>query len=170
MKCTIRAASGDADVSAFGELCTEYARSLAYTAECASLEHQGIDAELAALPGAYGPPRGVMILALDPAGLAVGCVALRPLGADICEMKRMYLQPRARGCGVGRALAAAIIDAARGLNYRAMRLDTGASMTAAAALYRSLGFRDIPPYNRDPTPGTRWMELPLGTDDARTGH
>ncbi len=55
----------------------------------------------------------------------------------------------------------AVIDAARALNYRAVRLDTGATMTAAAGLYQSLGFRDIPVYNRDPTPGTRWMELTL---------
>jgi len=161
MKCTIRAASGDADVAAFRDLCTEYARSLAYTAECASLEHQGIDAELVTLPGAYGPPRGVILLAVDHADSPVGCVALRPLAPDICEMKRMYLRPHARGCGIGCALAVAIIDAARRLNYRAVRLDTGASMTAAASLYQSLGFLDIPPYNRDPTPGTRWMELIL---------
>lgn len=170
MKCTIRAASGDADVAAFRELCTEYAASLQYTAECASLEHQCIDAELAALPGAYGPPRGVIILAFDEAVQPIGCVALRPIAPDICEMKRMYVRPSARGVGIGRALARAIITAAREARYHAMRLDTGVSMTTATGLYRSLGFRDIPPYNRDPTPGTRWMELQLGTDDARTGH
>jgi len=161
MKCRIRAASGYADTQAFRDLCTEYARSLDYTAECASLEYQGIDAELATLPGAYGPPRGVIFLAFDHAGSAVGCVALRPLLPDICEMKRMYLRPRARGSGLGRDLAATIIDAASHLHYRAMRLDTGASMAAASALYQSLGFRDIPAYNRDPTPGTRWMQLAL---------
>lgn len=157
---TIRTAIGPADISMFRALCSEYARTLAYTAECASLEHQRIDEELAALPGDYSPPRGAMLLALageEP----VGCVALRPLGDGICEMKRMYVIGAFRGRGVGRSLASAILDAARTLRYRAMRLDTGASMTAAASLYESLGFRDIPAYNRDPTPGTRWMELSL---------
>jgi GNAT superfamily N-acetyltransferase len=166
MPYSIRSVAGAMDIAAFRELCTEYARSLEYTAECASLEHQGIDAELAALPGAYGPPHGVMLLAFDDAVQSVGCVALRPIATDICEMKRMYVRPSARGLGVGRALARAIIDAARKARYHAMRLDTGASMTTATSLYQSLGFRDIPPYNRDPTPGTRWMELRLGSDAA----
>jgi GNAT superfamily N-acetyltransferase len=158
---SIRIATDDADVAAFRDLCSEFARSLVYTAECASLEHQGIDAELAALPGAYGPPRGVILIAIDPRGSAVGCVALRPLAPNICEMKRMYVRPSGRGKGTGRALAKALIDWARGVGYHAMRLDTGASMTDATALYQSLGFREIPAYNRDPTPGTRWMELRL---------
>lgn len=166
---TIRTAMSPDEISAFRELCTEYARSLEYTAECASLEHQGIDAELAALPGAYGPPRGLILLAFDNTVQPVGCVALRPIAPDICEMKRMYVRPCARGLGVGRALARAIMDAARKVRYHAMRLDTGASMTTATSLYKSLGFRDIPPYNRDPTPGTRWMELQLEPDNAGTG-
>ena len=161
MPHAIRSAATASDIAAFRELCIEYARSLEYTAECASLEHQGIACELSSLPGAYSPPRGVILVAFDQAGAAIGCVALRPLGPDICEMKRMYIRPAARGSGLGRTLALAIMAAARDLKYRVMRLDTGASMTAAASLYESLGFQDIPAYNRDPTPGTRWMELVL---------
>lgn len=155
-----QAHNGDA-LAAFKALCAEYAASLQYTSECASLEHQGIDDELASLPGRYAPPAGRMLIALDPTGTPVGCVALRPLETGICEMKRMYIRPAVRGQGLGRELAVAIINAARETGYGAMRLDTGATMTAAASLYTSLGFRDIPPYNRDPTPGTRWMELRL---------
>jgi len=162
---TIRPARTPADLAAFRALCLEYARTLEYTAECQSLEHQGFDAEMATLPGAYAPPRGEILLAFDPAApeSPIGCVALRPLGdgGDFCEMKRMYVRPHARSRGVGRALATALIAAARERNYRAMRLDTGATMLHAAALYQSLGFRDIPAYNHDPAPGTRWMELPL---------
>ena len=158
---TIRPAAGEADVAAFRELCAEYARSLEYTAECASLEHQGIDCELASLPGAYAPPRGEILLAFNSGVQPIGCVALRPLDQTVCEMKRMYVRPVGRGTGVGRSLALAIIDAARLRGYLAMRLDTGATMTPAATLYASLGFRDITAYNRDPTPGTRWMELGL---------
>ena len=149
-------------IAVFRELCLEYASSLQYTSECASLEHQGIDKELNSLPGAYAPPRGAILVALDPNGRAAGCAALRPLDDSICEMKRMYVRPEFRGRGVGRLLAAAVITRARAIGYEAMRLDTGVSMVAAAALYKQLGFRDIPAYNRDPTPGTRWMELCLG--------
>ncbi len=148
-------------LAAFHALCSEYAQSLQYTAECESLEHQGIEDELASLPGRYAPPAGCMLVAFDVAGTPLGCVALRPFEPGTCEMKRMYVCPAARARGIGRALAIAIINAARSAGYRAMRLDTGASMTAAAALYESLGFRDIPAYNRDPTSGTRWMELAL---------
>lgn len=168
MRFEIRAAAGDHDVAAFRTLCTEYARSLEYTTECASLEHQGIDCELAGLPGVYAPPRGEILLAVDQSGDPVGCVAIRPLPGDVCEMKRMYVRPAARGHGVGRDLAVAVINAAQAMGYRAMRLDTGASMTAAAGLYQSLGFRDIPAYNRDPTPGTRWMELRLAANGPGT--
>lgn len=159
--CRIRPAVSGEDIAAFRELCAEYVESLEYTAECASLEHQGIGCELASLPGAYAPPRGEILLARDGASIPIGCVALRPLDQTVCEMKRMYVRPAVRDKGLGRSLAMAIIAAARSRGYQAMRLDTGVSMTAAAALYASIGFRDIPPYNRDPTPGTRWMELTL---------
>jgi putative acetyltransferase len=156
----VRPSTTPADVSAFRTLCLEYAKTLEYTGECRSLEVQCFDTEMATLPGAYAPPRGEILLAwdgLDP----VGCVALRPLSDGICEMKRMYVRPAGRGKGVGRLLATALIDAARARGYRAMRLDTGATMVHAAALYRSLGFREIPAYNRDPVPGTMWFELTL---------
>lgn len=161
---TIRSAVSPADLALFRAVCLEYAATLEYTGECKSLEHQGFDAELAALPGCYARPRGEILLAVDGAGEPVGCVAMRPLSGDICEMKRMYVRPAGRGRGVGRVLAEGIIAAARERGYRAMRLDTGATMVAAAALYQSLGFRDIPAYNRDPVPGTRWMELTLSPD------
>ncbi|MBX3407219.1 MAG: GNAT family N-acetyltransferase [Phycisphaeraceae bacterium] len=160
MQVRVRAAAGDEDIAAFRVLCAEYVHSVAYTTDCASLEHQRIDDELANLPGQFGPPRGAMFLALAGA-IPVGCVALRPLRDTICEMKRMYVVRSARGRGVGRRLAEAVLEAARARGYAAIRLDTGASMKVAASLYESLGFRDIPAYNRDPTPGTRWMELQL---------
>lgn len=161
MKIQLRQAETAADLEEFRRLCQEYARSLEYTAECASLEHQGIACELETLPGRYAPPGGVILLAFGAADSPLGCAALRPLEPRVCEMKRMYVRMQARGMGIGRMLAEQLIGTARRLGYERMRLDTGASMTAAAALYEALGFRDIPPYNRDPTPGTRWMELRL---------
>ena len=137
------------------ELFGEYADSLGV-----ELAFQGCDEELAALPGPYAPPAGALLLALD-ATLGAGCAGVRPLEAGVCELKRLYVRPHARGRGAGRALAEAAIAAASGAGYRLMRLDTLPGMDAAVALYRSLGFREIEPYRFNPVPGTTFLELEL---------
>jgi ribosomal protein S18 acetylase RimI-like enzyme len=133
----------------------EYAESLGF-----DLGFQDFEAELRCLPGEYAPPGGVLLLA-RVAKEAVGCVGLRPLAPETCEMKRLYVRPEARAGGAGRALAEAVIEVGRELGYRRMRLDTVPTMTAARALYRSLGFREIEPYRFNPSPGTSFMELDL---------
>lgn len=139
------------------ELFTEYAATLPY-----SLCFQGFEEELATLPGKYGPPAGRLLLALDGESL-VGSVAVRHVGPgpEICEMKRLYIRPAGRGTGLGRRLAEAIISEARQIGYLRMRLDTDPGMVAARHIYHSLGFRSIDNYNRDPIPGTLFMELDL---------
>jgi putative acetyltransferase len=109
-----------------------------------SLCFQGFEAEVAGLPGDYAPPGGAMLLARAAGGDGlVGMVALRPTrqAREQCEMKRLYVRPAARGSGLGRELAVAVLEEARRLGYRRMCLDTLPGMREAQALYCSLGFR-----------------------------
>jgi ribosomal protein S18 acetylase RimI-like enzyme len=115
-----------------------------------------IEAELAALPGGYD----ALLVARDGEGV-VGCVALRPLEDGACEMKRLYVRPAGRGWGAGRALVEAIVEEARQLGYRTMRLDTLPTMAAAQALYGSVGFTETERYNDNPIEGVRFYELAL---------
>jgi ribosomal protein S18 acetylase RimI-like enzyme len=105
------------------------------------------------LPGLYAPPEGELLLAKTPDGEAIGCIALKPLSDGACEIKRLYVRPSARGLGLGKALAEAIIAAAERIGYREIKLDTLSSMTAATTLYRGLGFELIPDYGTTPYPG-----------------
>lgn len=122
---------------------------------------QGFEKELAELPGAYAPPTGRLLLAFANDELA-GCVALRRLSDDVCEMKRLFLRAQFHGRGLGRELAERIIQEARAIGYQRMRLDTlSQQMGSAIALYRLLGFREIEPYYNNPVPGALFMELDL---------
>ena len=96
------------------------------------LSFQDFAAELATLPGAYAPPRGRILLALDGAA-AAGCVAVRPIQEGICEMKRLYVRPAYRGTGLGRRLAVEVVAAAARLGYERMRLDTMPTMEMGMA-------------------------------------
>src|SRR5829696_414090 len=128
-----------------------------------SLCFQDFDQELKKLPGDYAPPDGRLLLAVDDAGLA-GCIALRKLAPDVCEMKRLFVRPTHRGTGLGRTLVESLIDEARRLGYTKMRLDTlPGRMDKAIALYQSIGFVDIDPYYENPVPDAKFMELELAT-------
>jgi len=148
-------ASTSEEIEIARALFREYEKSLGI-----SLCFQGFEKELADLPGDYAPPRGRLLLAREQKETA-GCAALRPLSPDICEMKRLFVRDAFRGRGVGRLLAETLLSEARSIGYRAMRLDTLPSMTAALPLYRSLGFRDINPYTRNPVPGALFLEKEL---------
>lgn len=134
----------------------EYASSLGF-----SLCFQGFDEELRSLPGMYAPPRGRLLLDLQERRPA-GCVGVHEWDKGAGEMKRLYVRPEFRGRGLARALTLAALEEARAIGYRTVRLDTiPATMESAIALYRDLGFREIPPYRENPIPGALYLELAL---------
>jgi ribosomal protein S18 acetylase RimI-like enzyme len=145
------------DLEATGRLFEEYGASLGI-----DLGFQGFAAELAGLPGAYARPAGTLLLARDADGAPLGCVGLRPIRPEgCCEMKRLYVAPRGRGLGLGRALVEAAAAAAARLGYREIRLDTLPDMAEAIALYRRSGFRPIAPYYDTPVAGTLFLARAL---------
>jgi|SRR5579864_7542333 len=145
-----------ADFAAVRRLFSAYAASLPF-----SLEFQGFADEIADLPGPYAAPRGCLLLA-GCGGVAIGVAGLKPLAAEIAEMKRLYVAPEARGRGAGRALVERLLATARGRGYRRVRLDTHRpSMVAAIAMYRAFGFVEIPPYGPNPDGEFRFFEKTL---------
>ncbi|MCI0450368.1 MAG: GNAT family N-acetyltransferase [Chlorobi bacterium] len=122
---------------------------------------QGFDEELATLPGKYAPPEGrLYIAAID--GESTGCIGLRKIGDGICEMKRLYVRQNARGLGIGKKLVEMVINDAKNIGYKKMRLDTIAEkMIEAQKIYRSAGFYEIQPYYNNPIEGVVYMELDL---------
>jgi putative acetyltransferase len=143
-------------IAAVRELFLEYAQSLGF-----SLCFQSFDQELAGLPGDYSPPKGRLLLA-TVSDKAAGCVALHKLEDQVCEMKRLYVRPQFRGKGLGKVLAERVINEARVIGYKKLRLDTVEPvMRTAVAMYRQLGFREIAPYRPNPIEGALYMELEL---------
>jgi len=151
----IRWAMIPGDIVTVRSLFQEYAASLNF-----ELDFQDFREELETLPGKYAPPLGSILVA-KANGETVGCVAVRPLAEEICEMKRLYVKPAHRGKRLGRELALAIIEEAKRLGYKAMRLDTVVQMKEASALYRTLGFQPIDAYCYNPLPGAMYFELKL---------
>ncbi|MET0372268.1 MAG: GNAT family N-acetyltransferase [Sphingobium sp.] len=102
-------------------------------------------------PGTLARPHGLFLLALS-AGEPLGCIALKPLGPALAEVKRLWIDPAARGLGLSRRLMQAVEDGARSLGYTTLRLDTNSALAEALALYRSSGWTQIDRYNDDPYP------------------
>lgn len=137
------------------QLFREYADSLGI-----GLCFQDFEKELASLPGDYAPPGGRLYVAFEDERPA-GCVGLRKISDDICEMKRLYVRPLFRGQGIGRQLVLALVKDARELGYARMCLDTLPSMKRAITLYRAMGFKPIEPYRANPVPGAMFFQLNL---------
>jgi ribosomal protein S18 acetylase RimI-like enzyme len=140
----ITQALSDSDIETARRLFRAYAESLPF-----SLAFQGFEAELAGLPAPYLPPGGCLLLARRD-GEVAGVIGLKPLAPGTAEIKRLFVVPEARGLGLGKRLAERAIAEARAKGYERVRLDTHRpSMPGAIALYRSLGFAEIPPYGPD---------------------
>jgi len=146
-------------------LIREYADSLGV-----DLCFQHLDAELAALPGEYAPPAGVLLVALVD-GQPAGCGAIRPLPdvdyPDACEMKRLFVRRAFRRFGLGRLLAQTLIERAQQAGYSTLLLDTLDDMEAARSLYAELGFEEIPPYYFNPLAGAHYLKVDLGAPATR---
>jgi ribosomal protein S18 acetylase RimI-like enzyme len=144
-RVVIHRASGD-DVEIVRTLFREYADALGI-----DLSFQDFESELADPLGFYE-----LVLLSER-----GCVALRRIDDETCEMKRLYVRPDGRRTGLGRALAEAAIAHARAIGFDRMLLDTLPSMTVARDLYASLGFRETDAYRDNPVEGTSYLELKL---------
>lgn len=151
----VEVAAPGPDLAAVRDLFLEYAGSLNF-----SLCFQDFETELEGLPGAYAPPRGILLLARD-GGEAAGCVGVRPLDEGHCEMKRLYVREHHRGSGLGRQLAERAIAFAREAGYAGMMLDTLPQMERAVRLYRELGFVRCAPYYDNSPIGSTCLELKL---------
>ena len=160
MEVFIRDASSEPLLTQVREIFREYQKSLGI-----DLGFQNFEEELAGLPGKYAPPRGRIYLAFfgesGEDGAAAGCIALRPLDGERCEMKRLYVRPAFRGHDLGRKLAERVVADARAIGYSEMLLDTLPDMSAAQALYRSLGFLSTDPYCFNPIERAQYMALAL---------
>jgi putative acetyltransferase len=125
----------------------------------------GYEAELRSLPGKFATAAADLLLARVD-GEGAGCVAITQRvmtdGTEAAEMKRLWVEPRFRGFGIGRGLVAAAIAWAGSRGCGAVVLDTvNEAMPEAAELYRSLGFTEISRFNENPVPGVRFFQLTI---------
>lgn len=121
---------------------------------------QSFDEELSHLERKYGGPGGRLYLAYWKDKLA-GCVAMRQIGEDRCEMKRLYVRLVFRGIGIGDTLVDTLISDARRHGYKAMLLDTFPFLERAIEMYRKRGFYEIGKYTDSPMDNTIYMQLDL---------
>jgi putative acetyltransferase len=147
-------AASQIQIDEIRKLFQEFSASLPF-----DLKFQKFDEEVKKLPGEYGPPTGSLFLAVDDKEVAYGCASLRKVDDKTGEMKRLFVRPGARKQGIGRQLAQAILESARGRGYQRVVLETTPHMKEAIDLYESLGFEKIPPYRKNPLKGAMFFEL-----------
>lgn len=145
-----------AELDAVRRLFTDYQKELNV-----DLCFQSFDEELEQPLSKYGPPKGVIFLAVEDDQPA-GCIALKPLEEKaVCEMKRLYVPPGFRGRGIGEQLVSALLNEARKLGYKTMKLDTITRLQSAIKMYKAYGFNEISAYYNNPTEDVVYMEKKL---------
>jgi ribosomal protein S18 acetylase RimI-like enzyme len=147
-------AASQIQIDEIRKLFQEFAAALHF-----DLKFQKFDEEVKKLPGEYGPPTGSLFLAVDDKEIAYGCASLRKVDAKTGEMKRLYVKPEARKKGIGRQLAQAILESARGRGYQRVVLETTPHMKEAIDLFESLGSQKISAYRKNPIKGVLFFEL-----------
>lgn len=125
------------------------------------LSFQGFEQELQQLEKHYGPPEGALFLIYADSDQPIGCFALRKLGAQTCELKRMFLDKNQRGKGIGKQMMDEALLEARRLDYSKIRLDSIKSMKAAISLYKAFGFKEIEAYRHNPFDDAIYFEKDL---------
>jgi putative acetyltransferase len=170
---TLRRVDWSRDLDAVRRLFQDYRQWLAdHTDPAAPVDSKAesglqiVDKLIAGLPGAYGPPRGDVILAFSD-GQVVACGALRELEPKIGEIKRVYVRADHRGPGFGPRLTGAVLDRATELGYERVRVDTTGTMVAAIEFYQEMGFVPIPAFWPHPAPGARFFEYTVGEPRRR---
>ncbi len=151
----VRNVESEEDIEIARGLILEYGRLRSFDAAMGDYEK-----ELAELPGEYSSPNGCLLIAFHEDNPA-GCVALRKIDEDFCEMKRLYVKPEYRGAKIGKALVFELINEACQIGYKFMRLDNHPWMIEAESLYKSVGFKEIGAYRFNPTKGVKFFELDL---------
>jgi GNAT superfamily N-acetyltransferase len=119
-------------------------------------DEKAFEEELASLPGKYAEPKGRLLLVFYN-GEPAGCVALKEIDEQSGEMKRMYVDTKFHGKGVGRALAEILIQEARIIGYCTIKLDTSFRQIEAQKLYQSIGFKVTLPYYDLPKKLEDWL-------------
>nr|WP_299339086.1 GNAT family N-acetyltransferase [Allomuricauda sp.] len=125
------------------------------------LAFQNFESELESISNQYGEPEGVLFLIFSTSQETIGCFGIRKFSEGICELKRMYLESRFRGQGIGKRMMEEALTAATDLNYAKIRLDSIAQMHAAIALYRQFGFYEVEPYRFNPFEDAIYFEKNL---------
>ncbi len=123
-----------------------------YRAEMSRV-YDGLDVQSPEMPAAgaaeLNPPAGAFLVGYED-GQAICCGGIKDLGPGVCELKRMYVVPQARGRGIARELLGALEVHARTMGYEVARLDTGDRQPHARRLYESAGYAEIDNFNRNP--------------------
>lgn len=124
------------------------------------LDLQNYDAELENLDIKYGEPFGRLYLAYCD-GEPAGCIALKKIDEQNCELKRLYVKPQFRGEKIGEKLVQKIINEAGKIGYSHILLDTLPFLKSAIRLYEKFGFYNIDRYNDSPMSASIYMRLDL---------